>query len=66
VLLQTHKGPAFLNFIKAVGVPATQSRPDPSTMDFAAMNRVAGETGQPVLGPPMSAAEAEAIVSKAG
>lgn len=61
ILLQTHDGPSFLNFIRAVGVPATQPRPDLSTVDFAAMNRVAAETGQPVLGPPMSTDEAAAI-----
>jgi mannose-6-phosphate isomerase-like protein (cupin superfamily) len=65
VLLQTHDGPAFLNFIRAVGKPATEPRPDLASMDFAAMNRVAGETGQPVLGPPMSADEVQAIVARA-
>jgi mannose-6-phosphate isomerase-like protein (cupin superfamily) len=62
VLLQTHSGPSFLNFIKAVGRPASQGRPDMASLDFAAMNAVAGETGQPVVGPPMSAEEARAIV----
>lgn len=61
VLLQTHDGPSFLNFIRAIGVPATQPRPDPATMDIGAMNQIAGETGQPVLGPPMSDEEAAAI-----
>jgi hypothetical protein len=32
-------------------------------MDFDAMNGIAGETGQPVVGPPMSLEEAEAILS---
>lgn len=63
VLLQTHDGPAFRDFIRAVGVPATQPRPDVASLDFEAMNRVAGETGQPVLGPPMSAEEAAAILA---
>jgi hypothetical protein len=63
-LLQTHAAASFLNFIKAVGVPATEPRPDIATLDFAAMNRIAGETGQPVIGPPMTAEEATAIVAK--
>jgi mannose-6-phosphate isomerase-like protein (cupin superfamily) len=65
VLLQTHAAASFLNFIKAVGIPATDPRPDMAMLDFAAMNRVAGETGQPVVGPPMSAEEATAIVATA-
>ncbi len=65
VLLQTHAAASFLNFIKAVGAPATDARPDMATLDFAAMNAVAGETGQPVIGPPMSAEEALAIVAAA-
>ncbi len=64
VLLQTHAAGSFLNFMKAVGVPATEPRPDMATLDFAAMNRIAGETGQPVVGPPMSAEEATAIVAR--
>ena len=61
VLLQTHTDASFLTFIRSVGVPAAQGRPDMATLDFAAMNRIAGETGQPVLGPPMSEDEAAAI-----
>ena len=63
VLLQTHATASFLNFIKAVGIPASAPRPDMATLDFAAMNAVAGETGQPVVGPPMSADEALAIAA---
>jgi hypothetical protein len=66
VLLQTHDGPDFLNFIRAVGIPASQPKPDLATMDFEAMNVIAGQTGQPVIGPPMSEDEAAAIVSSAG
>jgi len=66
VLIQTHAEPSFLNFIRAVGVPADQERPDPSSMDYEAMNVVAAETGQPVLGPPMTAEEAAGIVAAAG
>jgi mannose-6-phosphate isomerase-like protein (cupin superfamily) len=65
VMLQTHAAASFLDFIKAVGVPATQPRPDMATLDFAAMNNIAGETGQPVVGPPMSADEPSAIVAAA-
>jgi hypothetical protein len=61
VLFQTHATPSFLNFIRAVGVPASQPRPDPATLDYVAMNEVAGETGQPVVGPPMTEQEAAAI-----
>ncbi len=62
VMLQTHADSSFLDFIRAVGVPATQPRPEFATMDIPAMNAIAGETGQPVLGPPMSVDEAKAIV----
>jgi mannose-6-phosphate isomerase-like protein (cupin superfamily) len=65
VLFQTHSAASFLNFIEAVGLPATSPRPDMATLDFAAMNQIAGETGQPVLGPPMTAEEAQAIVAAA-
>jgi quercetin dioxygenase-like cupin family protein len=65
VLLQTHDAASFLNFIKAIGIPATQPRPDVSTMDIPAMNTIAGETGQPVVGPPMTAEEASAILALA-
>ena len=61
-MLHTHAEASFLNFIKAVGVPATHPRPDMSRLDFDAMNNAAAETGQPVIGPPMSAEEAKAIV----
>ena len=64
VLLQTHDGPAFLNFIKSVGTPTSQPMPDPSTLDFAAMNTSRPRPGQPVLGPPMSAEEARAIIAR--
>jgi hypothetical protein len=64
VLLQTHADPSFLTFIRAVGVPGGQDRPDPATLDFDAMNTVAAQTGQPVLGPPLSAEEAAAIAER--
>ncbi len=40
VLLQTHSATSFLSFIKAVGVPASEPRPDMATLDFTAMNAV--------------------------
>jgi mannose-6-phosphate isomerase-like protein (cupin superfamily) len=63
VLLQTHDADSFLTFIRTVGIPADQPRPDPASLDYAAMNEVAGQTGQPVLGPPMSPQEAQAIIA---
>jgi len=66
VMLHTHTDPSFLNFIKEVGVPASQAKPDMASMDFAAMNEIAGETGQPVLGPPMTIEEADRIARAAG
>jgi quercetin dioxygenase-like cupin family protein len=65
VLLQTHDGPDFLTFIKTVGVPVQQPKPDMASLDFEAMNRLAGETGQPVLGPPMTLEEAMGIAAGA-
>jgi hypothetical protein len=35
-----------------------------ATLDFAAMNAIAAETGRPVVGPPMTAEEAAAIVER--
>ena len=64
VLLQTHDGDSFLTFIRHVGIPCDLPQPDPATLDYAAMNNVAGETGQPVLGPPMSREEAQAIIAR--
>ena len=64
VMLQTHADASFLNFIRAVGVPASQPRPEFAAMDIPAMNSIAGETGQPVLGPPMTAEEAAAILAR--
>ena len=64
VLLQTHDADSFLTFIRRVGSPGDQPRPDPASLDYAAMNHAAGETGQPVLGPPMSEEEARAIIAR--
>ncbi len=64
VLLQTHDADSFLTFIRRVGIPGDQPQPDPASLDYAAMNNVAGQTGQPVLGPPMSEQEARAIIAR--
>ena len=64
VLLQTHDTDSFLTFIRRVGIPGDQPQPDPASLDYAAMNTVAGQTGQPVLGPPMSQEEARAIIAR--
>ena len=63
-MLQTHEADSFLTFIRHVGIPCDQPRPDPATLDNAAMNQVAGQTGQPVLGPPMPEEEAHAIIAR--
>jgi quercetin dioxygenase-like cupin family protein len=64
VLLQTHDGDSFRTFIRAVGIPCEQPRPGPGSLDYAAMNAVAGQTGRPVIGPPMSEKEARAIIAR--
>jgi len=63
VMVQVHGDDSFLRFIKAVGVPATsRTRPDDlPPHDFDAMYKIAAETGQPVIGPPMSPEEAAII-----
>ena len=66
VLLQTHDAASFLAFIRRVGIPCDQPQPDPASLDYAAMNNVAGQTGQPVLGPPISEEEARAIIARGG
>ena len=64
VLLQAHDADSFLTFIRRVGIPANQPQPDLASLDYAAMNEVAGQTGQPVLGPPMTPEEARAIIAR--
>jgi mannose-6-phosphate isomerase-like protein (cupin superfamily) len=64
VLLQTHDADSFLTFIRRVGIPGDRPPTDPASLDYPAMNNVAGETGQPGLGPPMSAEEARAIIAR--
>jgi mannose-6-phosphate isomerase-like protein (cupin superfamily) len=66
ILLQTHANEDFLNFIRQVGVPATdRTQPPDQPLDFDELYRVAAATGQPVIGPPMTADEAAMIVSTA-
>jgi mannose-6-phosphate isomerase-like protein (cupin superfamily) len=64
VLLQTHDADSFLTFIRRVGVPGDHPKPDPASLDFQAMNAVAGETRTPVVGPPMSTDEARGIIAR--
>ena len=66
VMLQVHADDSFLRFIRAVGQPAA-SRTLPAGLVLATdMDRaleVAAQTGQPVIGPPMSEQEAAAVLS---
>jgi hypothetical protein len=68
VMLQVHTDDSFLRFVKAVGQPAASrtlpaGRPD-ADMDTAF--GVAAQTGQPVIGPPMTEEEAAAIAAGPG
>ena len=64
VILQTHDGEDFLNFIKQAGVPATGPiPPDGEPPDIDWLFQVAASTGQPVIGPPMSPQEAAQILA---
>jgi mannose-6-phosphate isomerase-like protein (cupin superfamily) len=66
VLLQTHANEDFLNFIRFVGVPAEdRTQPPDQPLDFDALYKAAAATGQPVIGPPMTEAEAAMIASAA-
>ncbi len=66
VLLQAHANEDFLNFIRLAGVPATnRTQPPDQPLDFDALFKMAADTGQPVIGPPMTEAEAAMIVSAA-
>ena len=64
-MLQVHSDDSFLRFIQAVGRPApSRGLPpadQPTDMDAAFL--AAAQTGQPVIGPPMSDEEAAAIAS---
>ncbi len=65
-MLQVHEDHSFLRFIQAVGVPAPAPGLPATTqlsIPFEEMPKVAAETGQPVIGPPMTEQEASQIVS---
>jgi hypothetical protein len=67
-MLQVHTDDSFLRFIQAVGVPAATPTLPASTqlgIPFDDMPRIAADTGQPVIGPPMSDDEARRIASAA-
>jgi len=67
IMMQVHTDGSFLDFIRQVGVPATDRtppRPD-GPPDLDALYQVAAATGQPVIGPPMSADEAAAVAAAA-
>jgi hypothetical protein len=64
VLLQTHDADSFLTFVRRVGIPGDQPRPDLGSLDYSAIDNVAGQTGQPVLGPSMLEEEARAIIAR--
>ncbi len=63
-MLQVHQDDSFLRFIQAVGIPAATASLPPTTqlnVPMEDMSRIAAETGQPVIGPPMSDHEAQQI-----
>jgi Cupin domain len=65
VMLQIHADDSFLSFVKAAGRPAT-SHTLPAGLPATGMDaafKVAAETGQPVIGPPMSDAEAARVAA---
>src|SRR5262249_11148782 len=63
VLLQIHAHDDFLNFIRQAGKLATiHTQPPDQPLNFDALYQIAAATGQPVIGPPMTAEEAARIV----
>jgi mannose-6-phosphate isomerase-like protein (cupin superfamily) len=67
VMLQVHSDDSFLRFIRAVGQPAASHTLPAGVVlatDMDAALEVAGRTGQPVVGPPMSAEEAAAVTAR--
>jgi hypothetical protein len=64
VILQTHDGDSFLNFIRQAGIRTTGSLPPAGEQpDMDWLFQVAASTGRPVIGPPMSPEEAEQILA---
>ena len=66
VMLQVHTDDSFLRFVKTVGWPATSRTlpAGPPAADMDTAFKVAAETGQPVIGPPMTGEEAAVITAE--
>jgi mannose-6-phosphate isomerase-like protein (cupin superfamily) len=62
-MLQVHADDSFLRFVSTVGTPTTDRTlpTQPVPLDFDNAFQVAAETGQPVVGPPMTPQEAERV-----
>jgi mannose-6-phosphate isomerase-like protein (cupin superfamily) len=67
VMLQVHTDDSFLRFVRTVGRPATAPTlpADMAVTDLDAAFRVAAQTGQPVVGPPMTEEEAADVLAAA-
>jgi len=65
VMLQVHADDSFLRFIRAAGRPAASRTLPPagSVTDLDSAFRIAANTGQPVIGPPMSDEEAARVAA---
>ena len=65
VMLQVHTDDSFLRFIRAAGRPATSRTLPPAgpPADLDGAFRAAADTGQPVIGPPMTEEEAARITA---
>jgi hypothetical protein len=65
VIIEHHVGPGAAAPLHVHhGIHGDQPQPDPASLNYTAMNTVAGQSGQPVLGPPMSQEEARAIIAR--
>jgi hypothetical protein len=63
-VLQVHQDDSFLTFVRQAGLPTDATTPPTEFTAAVALDaamQIAGETGQPVIGPPMDADEATAI-----
>jgi hypothetical protein len=65
VMLQVHADDSFLRFIRAAGEPTASRTLPPAgpVADLDSTFRIAADTGQPVIGPPMSEEEAARIAA---
>jgi mannose-6-phosphate isomerase-like protein (cupin superfamily) len=65
VMLQVHQDDSFLRFMKGIGRPAPAlTLPEgPMSVDLDTAFRVAAATGQPLIGPPMTEAEATQLLT---